>query len=294
MSSIENLHHGKKYQIKIGTCIRGAHLLDDLRNAVSMGFDTVELYYNDTLSGADFDMLAPKMREIIGDSGVEISGIGLYCNPLINESTRQELVYCIKKARDLGTDFVGTFAGAIPGKSVDDAMPAFKKCFSELTAIAEAYGVRIGIENAPMYGHWYSATSNIGFCPRAWEMIFEEVPSEHLGLEWEPSHQVQQLIEPIAQLKAYLPKVFHVHGKDASVDWNAVRTYGIWFGSHYCDHRFPGMGDTDWQEIIKLLYEADYQGDITIEGYHDPVYCSDRELEGQKLALEYLRGNQSR
>lgn len=275
--------------IKIGTCIRGAHLLDDLKNAVTMGFDTVELYYNDTLSGADFDVLIPKMREVIGDSGITISGIGLYCNPLTNDNARQELVSCIQKAHDLGTDFVGTFAGAIPGKSVEDAMPAFKDCFSELTRIAEAYDVRIGIENAHMYGHWYNATCNIGFCPRAWDMIFEEVPSDHLGLEWEPSHQVAQLIDPIAQLKKYLPKVFHVHGKDASVDWNAVRTYGVWFGSHYCDHRFPGMGDTDWQEIMKILFDAGYQGDITVEGYHDPVYCNDRELEGQKLALRYLR-----
>lgn len=31
--------------------------------------------------GADFDKLIPNIREIIGDSGVEISGIGLYCNP---------------------------------------------------------------------------------------------------------------------------------------------------------------------------------------------------------------------
>lgn len=265
-------------------------MLEDIKNAVAMGFDTVELYYNDTLLGTDFDKLIPDIREVIGDSGVVISGIGLYCNPLTNESARQELAYCIKKARDLGTDFVGTFAGAIPGKSVEDAMPAFRECFSELTTIAEAYDVRIGIENAPMYGHWYSATCNIGFCPRAWEMMFGEVPSDCLGLEWEPAHQVQQLIDPIAQLRKYLPKVFHVHGKDASIDWNAVKTDGIWFGSHYCDHRFPGMGDTDWEKIMKLLCDGGYQGDIAIEGYHDPVYCNDREAEGQKLALEYLKG----
>lgn len=27
------------------------------------------------------------------------------------------------------------------------------------------------LENAHMYGHWYGTTCNIGFCPRAWEMI---------------------------------------------------------------------------------------------------------------------------
>ena len=40
--------------MKIGTCIRGQHLLEDLENAVATGFDTVELYFNETLAGTDF------------------------------------------------------------------------------------------------------------------------------------------------------------------------------------------------------------------------------------------------
>ncbi|MCM1104565.1 MAG: hypothetical protein NC409_10725 [Clostridium sp.] len=35
--------------------------------------------------------------------------------------------------------------------------------------------------------------------------------------------------------------------------------------------------------------DAGYQGDITVEGWHDPVYCNERELEERKRALEYLR-----
>ncbi len=275
--------------MKIGTCIRGAHLLEDLSNAVALGFDTVELYYNDTLAGADFTRLLPEMKAVIGDSGVTVSGIGLYCNPLISEGARKELVSCIENAHALGCDFVGTFAGALPGRSVDEAMPAFKACFSELARAAEAHDVKLGIENASMYGHWYSATCNIGFNPRAWEMMFHEVPSAHLGLEWEPSHQVEQLIDPIAQLKVWLPKVFHLHGKDAAINREQVRRYGVWFGMHYCDQRFPGMGDTDWRAIIRLLKQGGYTGDIAVEGFHDPIYRGARELEGQRLALEYLR-----
>ena len=98
------------------------------------------------------------------------------------------------------------------------------------------------------------------------------------------------MIEPILQLKDWLPKVFYVHGKDAQIDKKRIDKYGIWFGQHYCEHRFPGKGDTDWREIIQILQEGGYQGDITIEGYHDPIYCGNREQEGQRLALEYLRG----
>ena len=84
--------------MKVGTCIRGTNLLEDLKNAVEMGFDTVELYYNETLGGADFAELYSKMQEIIGDTGVQISGIGLYCNPLMSEKAREELKYCIENA----------------------------------------------------------------------------------------------------------------------------------------------------------------------------------------------------
>ncbi len=158
--------------MKIGTCIRGQHLLEDLENAVATGFDTVELYFNETLAGTDFKEISSSIKRITGYYGVTVSGVGLYCNPLQSEEARKELEYCIENVHLLGTDFVGTFAGAIPGKSVEDAIPAFKKVFTSLTELAEYNGVRIGIENAHMYGNWYNATCNIGFCPRAWEMMF--------------------------------------------------------------------------------------------------------------------------
>lgn len=264
--------------------------MEDLENAMKLGFDTVELYFNDTLGGVDLCELSEKIRRRTEGSGVTVSGIGLYCNPLMSETAREELRHCMESAHLFGTDFIGTFAGAVSGRSVDDSMPEFKKVFSELVQVAEENNVRIGIENAHMYGHWYSTTCNIGFCPRAWEMMFTEVDSDRLGLEWEPSHQLEQLIDPIQQMKDWLPKIFHVHGKDASVDRKYIEKYGIWFGADHCVHRFPGKGDTDWREIIDILQRGKYQGDISVEGYHDPEYCGEREQEGQKLALEYLRG----
>lgn len=275
--------------MKIGICIRGNHLLEDLRNAVAIGFDTVELYFNDQLGDIDWKETSRQMAEIIGDCGVTISGIGLYCNPLMSKKAQDELRACMENAHLLGTDFIGTFAGAISDSSVEDSLPKFKEVFSELVKIAEYHNVRIGIENAHMYGHWYRTTCNIGFCPRAWEMMFHEVDSDRLGLEWEPSHQLEQLMEPVSQLEKWMPKIFHVHGKDARIDSEHICQYGIWFGESYCVHCFPGLGDSDWKKIIHILQKSGYQGDIAVEGYHDPVYCGEKELEGQRQALEYLR-----
>lgn len=276
-------------KIKIGTCVKGNEFLTKLPEVIEAGFETVELYFNDFLGDFDFKETAKRAEEIIGDSHIKISSIGLYCNPLLYEERRKELEYCIDNAHLFGANTVGTFAGAVPGKSVDDTIPIFKKIFSELVKRAENANVKIGIENAHMYGHWYLPTCNIGFCPRAWELMFHAVDSKYLGLEWEPSHQLEQLIDPMEQLESWAWKIVHVHGKDANIDQNYIRTYGSWFGEEYCVHRFPGLGDCNWREIMSTLQSNGYSGDICIEGFHDPVFNKEREMEGQINALHYLK-----
>lgn len=51
---------------------------------------------------------------------------------------------------------------------------------------AEAKGVRLAIENCPMDGTWHKATCNIGFNPKAWEMMFDAVPSRPLAWSGSP------------------------------------------------------------------------------------------------------------
>ncbi len=196
---------------------------------------------------------------------------------------------CIDCAKLFGADVVSTFAGAIEGAAVFEAIDKFKEVFGELTKRAEDNGVKIGLENAHSNGFWYRATNNIGFCPSAWEMMFHAINSDFLGLTWEPSHQIEQFIDVYAQLEEWLPKIFHIHGKDGKLNWEHIKKYGAWFGQHYCDHRFPGMGDSDWTKILNQLYSKGYKGDIAIEGFHDPVYNGNSERKGQTLALEYLK-----
>jgi len=43
-----------------------------------------------------------------------------------------------------------------------------------------------------------------------------------------------------------------------------------------------------------VLLRAGYRGAIDIEGWHDPVYKGEREIEGQALALEHLKGCRAR
>ncbi|NLP34833.1 MAG: sugar phosphate isomerase/epimerase [Clostridiales bacterium] len=276
-------------QIKIGTCIPGNQAEAMLPHMIKAGFETIAITFHMSLEGMDLAELAKKVNDIIGDSGVEVTTLGLYCNPLQYEEHKKNLEYCIEMAPKFGASIVSTFAGALEGKKVEESIPVFGKVFRDLTKQAEDKNIKIAIENCPMGGTWDRTTCNIGFNPKAWEMMFNEVPSDNLGLEWEPTHQMVQLIDPIPQLKEWVKKIVHIHGKDATVDMDAVRRRGIYGAEEFVYHRTPGFGDNNWRDIISILHMGGYEGDICIEGYHDPIYGGDWEMTSQVHALNYLK-----
>ncbi|WMJ87300.1 sugar phosphate isomerase/epimerase family protein [Anaerocolumna sp. MB42-C2] len=276
-------------QIKIGTCIPGTKAKEWLPHMVKAGFETVSLNFHMSLENTDLKELAKEVKEILGDSGVRVSCLGYYCNALQYEEHKKTLEYCIDSARLFGAGTVTTFAGALEGKPVEEAIPVFGKVFGDLAKRAEDNQVKIGFENCPMGGSWNQPTCNIGFNPKAWEMMFNEVTSDNIGLEWEPAHQMSQLIDPIPQLKQWIKKVVHVHGKDSSVDWDLVRRYGVFGGVKFAYDRTPGFGDTNWRDILSILHMGGYNGDICVEGYHDPIYNGDWEMTAQLHSLNYLK-----
>ena len=83
-------------------------------------------------------------------------------------------------------------------------------------------------------------------------------------------------------------RVFHVHAKDAFINRPLLETWGICHPG-VAEHRFPGLGQSNWAEIIHALLRAGYDSDLNIEGWHDPVYRDhpvepkDHPLAGQKL-----------
>ena len=276
-------------QYPITTCVPGGHTEEWLPAMIDAGFEGAALNWHMELNGADLPALSEKVKEIINGRPFFIASLGLYCNPLTNEEHRKNLEHVIDSAPLFGAKIVTTFAGALPGESVPAAMPRFKEVFGELAKRAADKGLKLGIENCPMGGKWNKATCNIGFHPKAWDLMFDAVPDENFGLEWEPTHQMCQLIDPMPQIRKYGKKFVHVHAKDATVDWAAIREFGICGGEEYVWHRMPGLGDCDWRTIITYLHMAGYEGDLCVEGYHDPIYVKDWEMTGQIHALNYLR-----
>jgi sugar phosphate isomerase/epimerase len=277
-----------QFDIRLGTLVPAATSADYIRQILPHGFESFQIFIWQYIGDTKLEEAASQVREACGEQAT-ISSIGMFGNPLMDEQTRRDWERCIDAAPLFGCDIVAGFAGALDGQSVPDAMPKYKEVWGELAKRAEDKGVRIAWENCDMGGNWNSAQWNIAHAPRAWEMMFDAVPSPALGLEWEPCHQMGAFIEPLPQLRQWLPKIFHLHGKDATVAWDVIREHGTHSGQPYIWHRTPGFGDTNWTDIISILRMAKWTGAIDIEGWHDPVYKDDLEMTGQVFGLNYLK-----
>ena len=277
--------------IRIGTLIHAENAASTIRQIAPHGFESFQITFGEQIGGIDVAQLARDVREALDATGntAVISAIGIYGNPLINDATASGWRPLIEAARDFGCDVVGGFTGRLPDEPIAASLPRFSEVFTPLAQAAEDHGVRIAFENCAMGGNWQRGDWNIAHSPAAWQRMFDAVPSDALGLEWEPCHQLVQLIDPLPQLREWLPKVFHVHGKDASVLWDVVHKSGIGGPDEFAYHRTPGFGDTNWTDLISMLRIGGFGGAIDIEGWHDPVYCGDMEMTGQVHALNYLR-----
>jgi sugar phosphate isomerase/epimerase len=98
---------------------------------------------------------------------------------------------------------VADFTGRIRGEPIDKSLAKYKEIFEPLAKRAQDKGVRLAFENCDMGGTWKSGDFNIAHNPTAWEMMFDILPMDNIGLEWEPCHLMVSLIDPIPQLRKW-------------------------------------------------------------------------------------------
>ena len=284
---------GNHTGIRIGTLIGGGDAVRVIPQIAAHGFESFNLTFWQSTGEVNLVETAKRLRSILEEQDIVISALSVFGNPLTgagdNADTLASWERLIDHAHLFGTDLVSGFTGRLPNRPIAESIPRFAEVFGELARRAADRGVRLAFENCDMGGTWETGDWNIAHNPVAWEMMFDSVPLDNIGLEWEPCHQMVSLIDPIPQLRKWAPKIFHVHGKDASIAWDIVREHGIHGPQPFVWHRTPGFGDTNWSDIITILRQAGYAGTIDIEGWHDPVYRGELEMTGQVHALNYLK-----
>jgi sugar phosphate isomerase/epimerase len=282
--------------IRLGTLVP-AHdrTAEVVRQLLPHGFETFQVSFGRGVGDAPVERLADAVRAVLdvhpAADGVprRVSALGVYGNPLTSPETVSDWERLIDAAPRFGCDIVAGFAGRIPGRPVPDSYDPFAAVFGPLARRAEDRGVRIAFENCEKRGTWLTGDWNIAHAPDAWDAMFAAVDSPALGLEWEPCHQLLSFADPLLQIRRYAGRIWHIHGKDATVLWDVVRTHGIRGGVQYIHHRTPGFGDTNWTDLISTLRMCGWRGSIDIEGFHDPVYRDALETTGQVAALDHLK-----
>jgi sugar phosphate isomerase/epimerase len=241
---------------------------------------------------------AAEVRALTQRYGVQISGLGYYPNPLApdNDESRtavEHLKKVIVASAELGLGRVNTFVGRDPAKSVEKNWPKFLDTWQPLIEFAQQHGVKIGIENCPMLfteDEWPGG-KNLAHSPVIWRKMFESIPSDHFGLNYDPSHMVFQQMDYLAPMRDFASRLFHIHAKDVRVDQHKLDQVGtLAYPNLYHTPKLPGLGEVDWGRFFSVLGDAGYRGPVCVE-VEDRIY--EGSLENRILALrqshDYLR-----
>jgi sugar phosphate isomerase/epimerase len=269
--------------------------------ASATGFETVEVAVWPAGGGAarryagtahiDVEKLdqagADRIVGDLADSGLSISALAYYPNPLSASQEESEAAFrhlraVIRAAKLLGVPTVGTFAGRDKNTSLDENFDRFAALFPELIHFAGDLGVRVAIENYPMIfsADEWPGGNNIAYSPANWRRMFEIIPDDNFGLNFDPSHLVWQNIDITRAVHEFGERIFHVHAKDLEVRKDGLYDHGVMSaGVGWQVPRLCGLGEVNWGAFFGALYAVGYD-------YVASVEHEDRAFEGSIEAVQ--------
>ncbi len=251
--------------------------------AVENGFDDLEV-------GPSVPLEEALYKGVMNRHSIQITAL-TYCRNFLSSDEQEaachiaELEKRIEFAGSLGIEKIVTSTGIdktveegiydsadsirkIPARSLD----AFECVFTPMVRLAEENGVKIAFENCPLMG-------NIAISPVMWRQIFKRIDSPNVGIAYDPSHLLWQMIDPYGPVAEFGTRIFHVHAKDTRIDREVLAQCGILTDFSWWDYCIPGHGEIDWRRLLNGLKEVGYDGTISIE--HE-----DRYYEGSLEAVQ--------
>lgn len=241
---------------------------------------------------------AKEINDYISQKGIIISSLGYYPNTLDPDLEKRQTyinhIYALIDASAmLGVNMVTTFLGRIPSKTVEENLEEVRKVWPPILEYASERNVKIVIENCPMLftSDEWPGGQNLMTSPANWRKVFEILPYDNFGINYDPSHFVWQQIDYIKPIYEFRDKIFHVHYKDLKIFKEKLDDVGIMaYPLEYMSPKLCGLGDVDWGKYVSALTDIGYDGCSVIE-------IEDKAFEGTtedskraiKLSTRYLR-----
>ena len=238
------------------------------------------------------------IQEYCRKKHIEISALAFYPNLLDADCDRRKrngehLRKVIDASAKLGVNMVTTFIGRDQTKNVQDNLESVKAVWRPIINHAEERGVRIAIENCPMLfdNNQWPGGQNLMTTPEIWHKIFDLLPSDNLGINYDPSHFVWQMMDYIEPIYEFKERIFHVHYKDIKVYPEKLKRLGTMaYPLDYMSPKIPGLGDVNWGRYVSALTDIGYDGCTCIE-IEDRAFEDSKEkiLNSLQLAERYIR-----
>ena len=233
------------------------------------------------------DAYAKHILDYSKEKNVDISSLAFYPNTMDGDLEKRaaavaHLKNVILASAKLGVGMVTTFIGRDQTKTVEENLELVKEVWSSIIKLAEENDVKVAIENCPMlFGpDQWPGGQNLMTTPKIWREVFKILDSDNLGINYDPSHFVWQMIDYIKPIYEFKDKIFHVHYKDIKVYPDKLQEVGIMgYPLDFMSPKLPGLGDVDWGKYVSALTDIGFDGYTCIE-------VEDKAFEGSKEKVE--------
>jgi len=241
---------------------------------------------------------AKHVLAVAKDNGVEISSLAFYPNTLDPDLKKrhdnvEHLKNVIRASHALGINMVTTFIGRDQTRNFEDNLLIVKEVWPEIMDLAKEQGVKVAIENCPMlFGpDQWPGGQNLMTTPHNWKKIFEILNYDNLGINYDPSHFVWQMIDYVEPVYEFKDRIFHVHFKDLKVIKSKLNQVGILaYPLDFMAPKLPGLGDVNFSRFVSALTDIGYNGYACVE-VEDRAFedTKERILDSLKLSYHYMR-----
>jgi sugar phosphate isomerase/epimerase len=211
----------------------------------------------------------------------------------VNRRAIEEMKNTARAAQQFGVGVVNGFTGSsiwhllysfppVPETMIEEGFKLFADRWNPILDVFAECGVRFGLEVHPTEIAFDLVTAR-----RALDAINNR---EEFGFNFDPSHLIWQGVDPVEFIREFPNRIYHVHAKDAIVTLNGrtgILASHLNFGDprRGWDFRSPGRGGVNFEEIIRALNQAGYEGPLSVEWEDSGM---ERE-HGAKEACEFLR-----
>ena len=239
-----------------------------------------------TLTDAQID----SVKQTLAKNGMHVSAFQASANHIASDAARRKqendyFVKLIELAGKLGVPYIGTASGKDPDRP-------FKQQVDDIVRVyTERYFPACQTNKVRILWEPYPSPNNLAISPAGFEALFKGFQdSPYVGLQYDPSHLVWQMMDPIQTARDFVDKIYDVHLKDTEIRWDVLRKCGInpVDKTQWWLYRLPGLGSIPWSEFFTVLQRAGYQGAMSLE-HEDPLYGSPNR-PGPDFSPEYAMG----